>query len=90
MVFGEIRIDRLSKTFDPRSGENTVRTTILSRSEPDPSLFQVLADYTIVAQWKEASGFHKTAFIGSIPASALTFPATQPSILIRFSRDFGP
>lgn len=38
----------LIKTNDPRSGEHTIKTTITDRGEPDPSLFQVPADYTIV------------------------------------------
>jgi hypothetical protein len=37
----------LIKTNDPRSGEHTIKTTIADRGEPDPSLFQVPADYTI-------------------------------------------
>ena len=37
----------LIKTNDPRSGEHTTKTTITDRSEPDPSLFQVPAEYTI-------------------------------------------
>lgn len=37
----------LIKTLDPRSGESTIKTTILTRSEPDSSLFQVPADYAI-------------------------------------------
>lgn len=36
-----------SKTSDPRTGENTTRLTNISRSEPDPSLFQIPADYEI-------------------------------------------
>ena len=37
----------LIKTNDPRSGEHTIKTTITDRREPDPTLFQVPADYTI-------------------------------------------
>ena len=34
-----------SRYFDPRRGETTYRLTGLKRTEPDPSLFQVPADY---------------------------------------------
>ena len=40
----------LIKNSDPRSGEHTIKTTITSRAEPDPALFQVPADYTITQQ----------------------------------------
>jgi hypothetical protein len=36
----------MSKSSDPRLGTTTYRVTDLVRSEPDPSLFQVPADYT--------------------------------------------
>lgn len=38
----------LSKTSDPRTGDITYRLTNIVRSEPDPSLFEVPADYKIV------------------------------------------
>jgi hypothetical protein len=37
----------LIKTSDPRSGEHTTKTTSVDRSEPDPVLFEVPADYSI-------------------------------------------
>jgi hypothetical protein len=37
----------LTKYSDPRSGETTYRVTNIDRAEPDPSLFQVPADYTM-------------------------------------------
>jgi hypothetical protein len=37
----------LTKTRDPRSGETTYRLTNLNRNEPDGSLFEVPADYTV-------------------------------------------
>jgi hypothetical protein len=37
----------LSKRLDPRSGDWTTRLTDINRSEPDPALFRVPADYTI-------------------------------------------
>ncbi len=36
-----------SKSSDPRIGETTYKLTNIQRAEPDPSLFQVPADYTI-------------------------------------------
>jgi hypothetical protein len=46
----ELKIYLLIKTADPRSGENTIKTTVTDRSEPDISLFQVPPDYTITQQ----------------------------------------
>jgi hypothetical protein len=46
----ELRLLVLTKRTDPRSGESVTRVTNLDRSEPDASLFQVPADYTIVRQ----------------------------------------
>jgi hypothetical protein len=43
----ELQMSVMTKTSDPRSGESTMRLTSLSRSEPDPSLFQIPSDYTI-------------------------------------------
>lgn len=37
----------LTKRSDPRTGEHTYRLTNIVRGEPDPSLFQVPADYTV-------------------------------------------
>jgi hypothetical protein len=43
----ELQAVVMSKNSDPRSGETTYRLTNINRSEPDPALFQVPADYTI-------------------------------------------
>jgi hypothetical protein len=43
----ELQTVVLSKNSDPRTGETTYRLTNISRGEPDPSLFQVPADYTV-------------------------------------------
>jgi hypothetical protein len=50
----ELKIQILSKTNDPRNGESTFRIQNLSRTQPDPLLFLVPADYTIV---DESGGF---------------------------------
>ena len=50
----ELRMMILSKSSDPRSGENTFRIANLSRTPPDPALFLVPSDYTIV---DEKGGF---------------------------------
>jgi hypothetical protein len=47
-VSPELKLTVLSKRSDPRSGESTVQILNLSRTEPDPSLFTVPADYSIV------------------------------------------
>ena len=44
----DLQIQILSKTNDPRSGENTFRIENLSRTPPDPMLFVVPSDYTTV------------------------------------------
>ena len=38
----------LSKHSDPRTGETTYQLTDVKRDEPDPSLFQVPADYKVI------------------------------------------
>jgi hypothetical protein len=43
----ELQTTLLLKISDPRTGETTTRLTNISRSEPDPSLFQVPAGYEI-------------------------------------------
>jgi hypothetical protein len=43
----ELRVLVMSKNSDPRTGETTYRLTNIDRSEPDLSLFQVPADYTV-------------------------------------------
>jgi len=43
----ELQTVVFSKNSDPRIGETTYRLTNINRSEPDPSLFQVPADYTV-------------------------------------------
>jgi hypothetical protein len=51
----ELQAVVLSKTSDPRMGENTYRLANIVRAEPDPTLFQVPPDYTI-----KESGFNFT------------------------------
>jgi hypothetical protein len=43
----ELQITVMTKHRDPRSGETTYRLTNINRSEPDRSLFEVPADYTV-------------------------------------------
>jgi len=43
----ELHIVVLSKGTDPRNGEHTRKLVNIDRTEPDPSLFQPPADYTI-------------------------------------------
>jgi len=44
----DLKVMILSKTSDPRIGEQTQKLTHISRSEPDPGLFQPPGDYTVV------------------------------------------
>jgi hypothetical protein len=43
----DLGFELLRKTVDPRSRDTEIRVTSLELSEPDPTLFQVPADYTI-------------------------------------------
>jgi TonB family protein len=43
----ELQVVIMTKTSDPRFGENTYRLQNIVRAEPSPSLFQVPSDYTV-------------------------------------------
>lgn len=43
----DLQMTIMSRNADPRSGERTYRVTNVRRGEPDPTLFQVPADYTV-------------------------------------------
>jgi hypothetical protein len=45
----ELKMVVLSKNSDPRNGDSTTRLANISRTEPDPTLFQVPADYEVIA-----------------------------------------
>ncbi len=49
-VSPELKIVLLAKTSDSRYGDSSVTLTNISQAEPDPSLFQVSADYLITDQ----------------------------------------
>lgn len=44
----ELRITILTKNSDPRRGESVTRMRNIDRSEPDPALFRMPADYQVV------------------------------------------
>jgi hypothetical protein len=44
----ELKSTILSKCSGPRAGDNITRLEILERTDPDPALFQVPTDYTVV------------------------------------------
>ena len=44
----ELKVMILNKTSDPRNGDHTQKLIHVSRSEPDPSLFQPPPDFTVV------------------------------------------
>jgi hypothetical protein len=54
----ELKVLVTSKSSDPRIGDTTYKLTNIQRAEPDPSLFQVPADYTIRDQ-PENTFFYK-------------------------------
>jgi hypothetical protein len=43
----DLHVIILNKLYNPDMGETTQRLTNINRSEPDPSLFELPADYTI-------------------------------------------
>src|SRR5262245_43439028 len=43
----ELKMEVLVKNLDPRRGETIQRLTNITRSEPDPSLFEIPSDYTL-------------------------------------------
>jgi len=51
----DIKETVLSKSIDPRSGENTTRLINISRTEPSPDMFLPPADYSVV---DETQPFH--------------------------------
>jgi hypothetical protein len=50
----ELRITVLTKNSDPRMGESVMQLRNIDRSEPDPGLFRVPADYQVVDDNGEA------------------------------------
>ena len=73
----ELQTIVLSKNSDPRMGETTYRLTNIDRSEPDPSLFQVPADYKV-----EEGGFGRNFLLPEPPkveSRAETADADQPA-----------
>jgi hypothetical protein len=56
----ELKVIVMSKSSDPRMGETTYKLTNLSRAEPEPSLFQIPADYTTKDQPANVLFFKKT------------------------------
>lgn len=49
----ELQLLVMSKHSDPRTGETTYRLTNISRAEPDRTLFEVPADYTVSSEAEE-------------------------------------
>lgn len=46
----DLKLLVMSKSNDPRMGETTYKLTNISRTEPDPALFQIPSDYTVKDQ----------------------------------------
>jgi hypothetical protein len=44
----DLKVPVMVKVSDPRTGTTTTQLTNITRSEPDPSLFQAPSDYTVV------------------------------------------
>jgi hypothetical protein len=70
----ELQTIVLTKNSDPRMGETTYRLTNIDRSEPDPSLFQVPADYTV-----DEGGFGRKFIPGEPPRVEIQRRAKRPN-----------
>ena len=46
-ISDELKVPLMTKVSDPRIGTTTTELTNISRSQPDPSLFQIPSDYTV-------------------------------------------
>lgn len=46
-ISADLKVPVMVKTSDPRFGTTTVQLTNITRSEPDPTLFQTPSDYTV-------------------------------------------
>ena len=57
----DLRLTVLSKTSDPRQGENTTKLINISRIEPDPLLFMPPLDYSVVDETGPQVTIHYTA-----------------------------
>jgi hypothetical protein len=54
-ISDELKVPVMTKVSDPRTGTTVTELTNINRSQPDPSLFQVPADYKV---WKRPGGWH--------------------------------
>ena len=70
----ELQTVVMTKNSDPRMGETTFRLTNIDRSEPDPSLFQVPADYTV-----EEGGFGRNFFFQESPKGEIQRKKRRPN-----------
>jgi hypothetical protein len=70
----ELQTVVMTKNSDPRMGETTYRLTNIDRSEPDPSLFQVPADYTV-----EEGGFGRNFFFQESPKVEIQKKKRRPN-----------
>ena len=43
----DLKVPLMTKVSDPRTGTSTAELTNINRSQPDPTLFQIPADYTV-------------------------------------------
>jgi hypothetical protein len=46
-IADDLKVPLMTKVTDPRMGTMSMELTNINRSQPDPSLFQVPADYTV-------------------------------------------
>jgi hypothetical protein len=68
----ELQMVVMSKTTDPRFGEQTYRLTNIVRTEPDPTLFNVPSGYRVVSGNEGGNGYYRisTRPEGPRPAKA--------------------
>jgi hypothetical protein len=77
----ELQLIVYSKHSDPRYGDQTYRLTNISRSEPDPGLFAVPAEYKVLAEGYAPTpgSVYRIATAGS-PASPPAAPKPAPAV----------
>jgi hypothetical protein len=64
----ELNLTLLSNCSDPRSGRVILRLSNLNRGEPDPALFEIPADYTMVDEKEKFTvPFGETDAAGAVP-----------------------
>ena len=74
----ELQMVVMSKTVDPRFGEQTYRLTNIVRAEPDPSLFNVPSGYKVISGNEGPNGYYRISTKPAKAAKTVTVVSTKP------------